>query len=411
MLHQRVHASFKSLVGDVLPRLMAASVICVLGLSGPAKSETVTVEAQGAGATRAEAISAGLVAAIEQVPGVKMQSDRQVSQAYVSVIDDKQEKASLSESFQLNIKQSSGGVIKSYDIISVGAEQGAQVARLNVTIERYAPAGLPTQDRRRIYTVMPTDLSRKAGGNAALLMDKLNAYLVQSRRFAVLDRGNLGIYEKELDILKSDQVPLSETVRIGQVIGADYVVIPKIRKFEQTERVVTIQLTGQSAMISNAVLNIDYVLVDVATRQIRWTGKVDKQQQTSLEGAFLEAVDDLGESILNSIYPLRVIQVLDGGKVVINQGGETLKVNQPLTVMQLGEQAFDPYTKEPLGQVETQVAEIVVERVDPKLSYGHVVSGKVSVSDEYILRKSRNGSIAQSKQPAAPAPKQDKMKW
>jgi len=234
---------------------------------------------------------------------------------------------------------------------------------------------------------------------------------VQSRRFAVLDRGNLGVYEKELDVLKSDQVPLSETVRIGQVIGADYIVIPKIRKFEQTESVDTVQLTGQKVTRRTATLNIDYMLVDVATRQIRWTGKIDKQQPASLDTALLEAVDDLGESILNSIYPLRVIQVLEGGKVVINQGGDTLKVNQPLTAMQLGEQTIDPYTKEPLGQIETPVAEIMVERVDPKLSYGRVVSGKVSVSDEYILRKSRNDAVAQGKQPAAPAPKQDKLKW
>jgi hypothetical protein len=259
--------------------------------------------------------------------------------------------------------------------------------------------------------VLPIDLSLKAGSNAALLMDKLNAYLVQSRRFAVLDRSNLGVYEKELNILKSDQVPLAETVRIGQVIGADYIVIPKIRKFEQTETIETVQLTGQRLARVTTSLNIDYALVDVATRQIRWTGKIDNKQSTSLEAALLEAVDDLGESILNSIYPLRVLQVLEGGMVVINQGGETLKVNQALTAMQLGEQITDPYTKEPLGQVETPVAEILIERVDPKLSYGRVVSGKVSLGDEYILRKSRNNAAAQVKQPAASAPKQDKLKW
>ncbi|NDB69534.1 MAG: hypothetical protein EB015_16320, partial [Methylocystaceae bacterium] len=141
------------------------------------------------------------------------------------------------------------------------------------------------------------------------------------------------------------------------------------------------------------------------------TGKIDKKQSSSLEASLLEAVDDLGESILNSIYPLRVLQVLEGGMVVINQGGETLKVNQALTAMQLGEQITDPYTKEPLGQVETPVAEILIDRVDPKLSYGRVVSGKVSLGDEYILRKSRNNAAAQAKQPAASAPKQDKLKW
>jgi hypothetical protein len=200
-------------------------------------------------------------------------------------------------------------------------------------------------------------------------------------------------------------------VRIGQVIGADYIIIPKIRKFDETETVETVQLTGQKVSRKIVALNIDYVLVDVATRQIRWTGKIDKQQAAGLDVALRDAVDDLGESVLNSIYPLRVVQVLDGGKVVINQGGDTLKVNQPLTVMQLGEQAVDPYTKEPLGQIEMPVAEIVVERVDPKLSYGRVVSGKINVNDEYILRKSRSVAAAQTKPISAQPPKQDKMKW
>jgi len=374
--------------------------------------EEVSVQVTGNGVTREEAISSALMQAVEQVSGVKIESRSSMSVEFQSMSNSAGEAFQIDESQQKEIQKKANGIIKRYEMLESGKENDNRYfANLKVTIERYSALGLPTQDRRRIYTVLPIDLSRKAGSNAALLMDKLNAYLVQSRRFAVLDRGNLGVYEKELDILKSDQVPLAEIVRIGQVIGADYIVIPKIRKFEQTETIETVQLTGQRLARVTTSLNIDYVLVDVATRQIRWTGKIDKKQSSSLEASLLEAVDDLGESILNSIYPLRVLQVLEGGMVVINQGGETLKVNEALTAMQLGEQIIDPYTKEPLGQVETPVAEILIDRVDPKLSYGRVVSGKVSLGDEYILRKSRNNASAHAKQPAASAPKQDKLKW
>ena len=391
--------------------LLIFAVFAGCNLSKTAWAEEVNVQVTGTGLSNAEAISSALVLAVEQVSGVKIESNSSLIVEMRSISNGKDDSVLLNENQQKEISKNVNGIIKRYDIIQSGQENDNRyVVNLNVVIERYAPPGLPTQDRRRIYTVLPIDQSNKARENAPLLMEKINSYLVQSRRFAVLDRGNIGTYDKEIAILKGDNVPLSETVRIGQVIGSDYIVIPKIRKFEQVESRQTIQTTGQTVVRRTTLLNVDYVLVDVATRQIRWTGTINKQEQSSPEASILAAAEELGESILNSIYPLRVVQVTDSGTVVINQGGDTLKVGQLLSVQELGDAITDPYTKEPLGRVETPVAQIRIERIDPKLSYGRVTGGKVNTESDYILLKAESPA-PQSTSASSPLPKQDKMKW
>ncbi|HJE29780.1 MAG TPA: hypothetical protein K8U95_11410, partial [Pseudomonas nitrititolerans] len=46
-----------------------------------------------------------------------------------------------------------------------------------------------------------------------------------------------------------------------------------------------------------------------------------------------------------------------------------------LSVYFLGEEMFDPYTKESLGQMEEKVADIQVVRVNAKTTYAKIVGG------------------------------------
>ena len=72
---------------------------------------------------------------------------------------------------------------------------------------------------------------------------------------------------------------------------------------------------------------------------------------------------------------------------MINQGGDTLKVGQDFIANMVGEPVIDPYTKEPLGRAEIPIGTVRISRVDPKLSYGELVSGTLPEGDvEIILR-------------------------
>jgi hypothetical protein len=394
---------------------LAAFCLVVLGAAaggGAARAETVTVSAFALGRTQQDAVDKALVQALEQVTGVRLQSARALEESLASVTVGQQNVTVMSERFQQTMRQQSGGLVRGFQITSIEPEAGGFMARLSVDVERFVAPGLPTQDRRRIFVADPVDLTGRVGANAALLRERITSFLVQSRRFAVLDRHNDPVFKRELDLLRSADVPQQETLRIGQVLGADYIVLVKIRAFDTQTQSQTVRLTGRTVEQTSSLVNLDFSVFEVATRQVKWTGRFQEPQEGGLAQALDLAAARVGEDILNAIYPMLILQAEANGVVVINQGGETLRVGQQLAAFRLGEQMVDPYTKEPLGRAETPVASIVVERVDPKLSYGRVMSGQsLAGQGDIILRK--RAASAQETQPAPAAPQAtgNKPRW
>lgn len=396
--------------------LLRVAALCLLALCAlggtSARAETVTVSAFAVGRTQQDAVDKALVQALEQVTGVRLQSARALEETLASVTVGQQNVTVMSERFQQSMRQQSGGLVRAFQITSVEPQDGGYMARLSVDVERFVAPGLPTQDRRRIFVADPIDLSGQAGANAALLRERITSFLVQSRRFAVLDRHNDPVFKRELDLLRGADTPPQEAVRIGQVLGTDYIVLVKIRGFETQTQSQTVRLTGRTVDQTSSLVNLDFSVFEVATRQVKWTGRFQEPQDGALTQALDAASSRVGEDILNAIFPLLILQAEANGVVVINQGGETLRVGQQLAAFRLGEQMIDPYTKEPLGRAETPVASIVVERVDPKLSYGRVISGQsLAGQGDLILRKRAGGAQDVQPAPAAPQPTGNKPRW
>ncbi len=385
--------------------------LCLLGFGVTgAQAETVTVSAFAEGRTRQDAVDKALVQAVEQATGVKLEAARALEENVATVSVGAQSVTAISETFQQTMRQRSGGLVRAFQITSIEPQAGGFLARLTVDVERFAAPGLPTQDRRRIFVADPADLSNRAGPNAETLRERLTSFLVQSRRFAVVDRKNEPLFKRELDLLRSPDVPPQETARIGQALGADYIVSLKIRAFDTQTQSQTVRLTGRTVATQTSLVHVDVTIFEVATRQLKWTGRFQDPQNAGLGQALEVAATRLGEDILNAIYPMLVLQAEPDGVVVINQGGETLRVGQQLGAFRLGEMMVDPYTKEPLGRAETPVANIVVERVDPKMSYGRVISGQSLAGQGDVVLRKREES-AERGQPMTAQPTGNKPKW
>ncbi len=355
---------------------------------GAALAETLVVEAEGQGTSRANAIGAALTAAVEQVSGVRIDASGSLRQEMMSASNGTDRTMSLSEAQQVETRRQTGGVVKSYDVLSVDGDGGASVkALLRVSIERFSAPGLPTQDRRRIVIAAPINFANADQPSLSLLRDALNSYLVRSRRFAVLDRLNDSAYRKEMDVLRGPDVPLAETVRIGQVSGTDYILLTKVRELDSVTSEQVLPVTGERVFRTAVYISADFSVIEIATRQIKWAGQIKTEAGGTLESAIRSAADAIGEKVISGIFPLRVIQVTAGTSVVINQGGDTVKVGDVYLANLLGDMMIDPYTKEPLGRAENPVGQVRISRVDPKLSYGELVSGTLPAGDaEIILR-------------------------
>lgn len=368
--------------------LLAAFVLGSMAAIAPACSETVVVEAQGNGSSRSNAVSSALIAAVEQVSGLKIEANSILRQELSSSANGLERAFDLTEKHQIEVLRQTGGIVKSYEVISVEDTGGGSFnALLRVSIERYSTPGLPTEDRRRIVVALPANLASADPAQLAVMRDALNSYLVQTRRFAVVDRESDTAYRQEIDLLKSADVPLAETVRIGQVIGADYVLLSKVRQLEATSHEQVLPITGTKVTRNSAKLSSDFIVIEIASRQIKWSGQVGAEVAGDREAVVRAAAAEIGEKVVNAIFPLRVIQIVDRRTFVINQGGDTIKVGQSFLANMLGEPTTDPYTKEPLGRAEIPIGTVRISRVDPKLSYGELVSGTLPEGDgDIILR-------------------------
>jgi hypothetical protein len=237
--------------------LMALLALVSMAVVTQVRSETIVVEAQGRGPSRSDAISSALVAAVEQASGLQIEANSVLRQELSSISNGAESKHNLTGTHQMEVLRHTGGIVKSYEIISVeSATDGSFNALLRVDIQRYSSPGLQTQDRRRIVVALPLNLASAEPSELAVMRDALNSYLVQTRRFAVLDRENDATYRKEMELLESPDVPLAETVRIGQVIGADYILLSKIRELEAASDDQALPITGRKVSRNRAILSV-----------------------------------------------------------------------------------------------------------------------------------------------------------
>jgi TolB-like protein len=345
----------------------------------------VTVEIQSTGANSNDAINNGLVQAIQQVTGVRinrsaiyelLQTDQSSGGGTIHKFDEK---------LQQNLKSDSNGVIKQYRIVSIDRRHQAEVqVQLVVTIEKYSEVGLSSESRRKIAVMPFSDPSGKVTQAGTTLQTSLISYIVKTRRFAVLDRSNSEAYFQEMSLITSGQTPLSEQARVAQVLSADYLVTGRLQAAQSTLSQQYIPLTGETvSRVTGAPGRVDFSLMEVATRQIKFTGNVEAIGSNDI------IAEKIGSLIIEAIYPLRVIDASDPTELVINQGGDSVKVGQKFTAFLLGTEQFDPYTKESLGRREKEAAQIEVIRVLPKMSYAKVIKGNLplSASVEIVLRK------------------------
>jgi curli biogenesis system outer membrane secretion channel CsgG len=351
-----------------------AAMAVLLMLPAAVSAEPVEVDAVGSGSTRDEAVAQALASAVAQVSGVSISAVQATSTKLAAHAADGASTVSLTKEAQSEVQTAAGGWVRSYRIDDVDAAAGGRMeAHLHVIVEMFKAKTNGAENRRRIAVAAFADGAGNHGPGAAL-RDKITADLVQARRFAVVDRSNDDAYNSEMALLQGGDAPLTERVRVGQVIGADYVVVGKIRTTAPTRSERVIPLTGEVVVSSSpGSADVDFQVIEIATRQVSWAGSTHGGGIDQLAG---NIVDD----IMRAIYPTRLIRFDDPSSLILNQGGGTLRAGQRFRAFSLGEALVDPYTQEPLGQTEQQVGVVEITRVDTKVSYARLISGKLPPS-------------------------------
>ena len=384
---------------------------CLLA-SASAHAEVVKVEAVGIGDSRPEAVSHALVEGIQRATGVSVDQSM-VSGLVVGVskLDGKANQSSglsrSSEELHLVqtdsigqdiIKTRSGGSVKSFTVTSMEKDNlGRTVVKVMVEVDKFKSVAPETANRIRMI-VVPFQ-----GGDAAFstqLRDRLIVYLTQSKRFSVLDRTENAQYQKEMALVTSTDANMSERVRYGQVLGADFILTGKIdvKTIKQEE---VNPVAGQKNVTYSALADVTFTMIEIATRQIQYSNHF-KLRVTGDQDQLLEPmIDKIGSYATESLFPLRVITRENPNALTINRGGQSLSAGQKFTLVSLGKELVDPDTKEKLGRSETDIGVVEIVKVDTSVSTAKLLSGTLNKSDDMILRRQAEVPQSGSARPAA----------
>lgn len=328
----------------------------------------------GSGVTEPDALNDALIHAVSQVSGLAINSS-QVLDIKKKIEDGKK---SSSRDIQKNIQTYTKGIISSYDILSSDkTNEGLFSLKIKVVVPVY-DAG--NQINRLRLAIVPFRISEKITNKTASQdyssswNNALEEGLVQSRRFAMVDRTYTSETNKELTQYMDQGFNISELARLGQKIGTDYLVVGEVKKYNVTDKSVSNPLDDTRISRSSLNTEISLRLIDVATSQIKFA-----KSYTSSSSAISD--------IINAIYPMFILSVQDSF-VTIGSGGSSLKIGQHFRAMGLGEELKDPYTGESLGKHESYIGEIEITDVQFKTSQAKIIKGQ-----DKIIESLPNGII------------------
>ena len=360
--------------------VVAVLISITLGVNVNAQILMREVVSTGNGGDPSKATIDAIENAIAQVGGMRISTVTSLSMSEVT----KGNSTTIEENFKQNIEKLTRGVIKSYTVLESGTSPGT--GRSIVKIKAIIPSYKPSDQLKRLkLAVMPVTLAGpvlnrpESAEFAERVSASLEAYLTQTRKFAMIDRRYSNQSHHELAGVNSRNAPIEETVKIGVRVGADYIVLAVLKDFtpqqQQQQRV-----SGRVVTRSMAPVAIDVRVIDIATGQIKFAQTYNNPgrlpQSVSLAQYATDIGSDIGQVIGTAIYPIAVLSGSES-EVTFNQGGDTVQVGRIYRLVTLGKNLVDPYTRESLGQEEREVARAEVTSVTDRTATARLVSGSL----------------------------------
>jgi hypothetical protein len=172
--------------------------------------------------------------------------------------------------------------------------------------------------------------------------------------------------------------------KLGAILGADYIIAGTIENFETRNE--NLNVGGLSVPRKTGSAALALRILDVATGQVKFadTTNTSLQIRRGASSASMDLAAQIAEGcagkIMEAIYPLLVVALGDDG-LVLNQGGDLVRVGDRYELFALGELLKDPRTGETLGRRERKVGVVEIVRSKPKTSDARVVEGGGNLSE------------------------------
>lgn len=369
-------------------------------------------EIRGYGSTKTLAIQNALIEAVKQKNGAFVTSVKKIfktsSQKYTTNGDKSASLTKMNKAFSNKIKVATSGFIDNYNVINIERVDNEFEAIIQVLTVEYRTPGNSAHKRRKMV-IVPSytenvvfrvlDGAKGSRNVSYNLSQELTNSITQTRKFAILDRANKSAYGNEKAVIVSSDAHKDEILKLGQVLGADYLVVTTIKEFKILKE--TKKISGQKITKLKAFATVNYQILTMATRQIKWSNTMTfgfKPRGSNNQQIFYSVMkkisSDLTNEIIENIYPIRIAKVSGNGDAILTQSAALGTIYD---VYSVGEKLYDPYTKEFLGYDEVQTGTIKITRSLAKVAYGTVIKGHIEPNG--ICRKSldQNSKFSQKK--------------
>lgn len=383
--------------------------------------EYTEVEATGMGRTAAVAIQDGLRQCVAQVCGTTIAADTKLQIVEATLSVNSATNSGAFEKLNNRIETATKGRVSSYRLVSQPQKTSAGFeVRVAAKIARYQQRGgqdsrlrlafLPLRAARASYVC---DGERVSGAIvSSQLLHALSQKMTSSRKFTVLDR-------EYIDEIATEQRTIAESAtsddlcKLGAILGTDYIIAGTVENFGVETKNTRVGSVAVERKMGSAAVALR--IIDVATGQVKFSETINttsmaiRRNVSSASMDLAEQVSAVSASrILEAIYPLMVI-ACENGELVLNQGGEMVKVGDRYELFALGDKLKDPRTGESLGRKETRYGVIEIIRSKPKTSDAKIIEGGDDLLT--LAEMARTGSLlCRAMKPVASKPAAPSLK-
>ncbi len=397
---------------------MKKLMITILFLSASmvfAAENTVECEITGQGSTRQRAIDNALYLAVCKVQGVEVASSVarvNIRTGSLDVIRDPMtgskkidvEDISAATAGTLSLTEARG-LVKTFEILDEKQiSPDVYEVKMKALVYDYQSPEDTKKIRLAIFPLESAAVAHRFGNTTVSgqrlgqqFSQYLNTMLARNEKFTVLDRDTQAAILKEKQILMSDDAPLEEKVRLGETLGADYMLVGTIPQAEILVQERNNPAIGGTTREFKAYMEVEYRLIVGPTRQVAASDqlriKLEDEQVKSLvekwesddidyaemqQGLVMRAAAKMADMITDYLYPVRVAAVRDSGELILNQGGKRFAEGDTLEVFRAGNEIIDPETGKSLGKDESVVASAKIVKILPRISYAEIIKGSGS---------------------------------
>ena len=400
-----------TLVHSWLKPLVAGAALLVATFpASAAEVETKTVEVVGTGALFRDAINDGLVEAISQVFGTMIEANTAVKTIEVSATDGKDESYFSGQAYRQKISSATKGAVKEYTIVKQGKNaQGLFELQMSVTCLKVKPFA---SSRKRVVcatfgspekTVASQALITSPGG---MFTDNLEACLVQSRRFMVLDRRQTESVSSERKVILEGNVSIEDAVKVSIDYGADLVLAGSIVTCDYSVKHMTMR-SGVGVDVGEGLMEVSFRIIDVGSRQVKYADRIrygysdedlrklsgapSATQEKYLQLMNVDSAKRASRQIIDAIYPPMVVS-MNGDVVTLDEGGICIEEGQVFDVFSPGKTLTSTHTGENLGPELVPVGKIRITTVGAKTSMGTCIDNTLGNIKEGCICRLVSGS-------------------